>query len=60
MKEVKCARCGDIIKPFDPLRPRWNVWVKLAGGEITMHHLCERCQTALCEWVLHSKEEDEK
>ncbi len=56
--EVKCARCGEIITPFDPLKPRWNVWTKHVGGSITMHHLCEQCQEELGEWVLHSKEND--
>lgn len=55
---VKCARCGRKIVPFDILKPRWNVWVKHPGGHITSHPLCEKCQTALCEWVLHNDKEE--
>ena len=58
--KVECTRCGREIVPFDPLKPRWNVWVKMPGEHITAHPLCEECQAALCEWVLHHEKEEKE
>lgn len=54
---TKCTRCHAEIVPFDILKPRWRVLVQLPGGEIIPRPLCEKCQMALCEWVLHEEEE---
>lgn len=50
---TKCTRCHAKIVPFDILKPRWRVLLQLPGGEVEPKPLCEKCQAALSEWVLH-------
>ena len=50
---TKCTRCHAKIVPFDILKPRWRVLLQFPGGEVEAKPLCEKCQPALSEWMLH-------